>query len=158
MDAFQIEQCIGKLEDSVEVSQLLKELGVTKKLKPNGAEDTVVKLESLGLRLTFQRATPKTSQLKLLGVQFVTEGNGFKAYAGALPWGLKWSDSKQDVYAKLGKPMPLDDDDDDDDEDIDMRIDNWVKSGVQATVKYSLDHSELKWVILAIPYEEYAKR
>jgi len=147
MDASRFEKCIGKLEESPEVSQLLKELGVTKKLKPARDEDTQLGLPKLGLDLGFSREQPESSQLTLIGVEFLTDdGDGGKAYTGGLPRGLAFTDSKQDVYAKLGPPsIPTDES---------MRMDHWLYDGLQLTVSYARSLEELMSVQVALPYEK----
>lgn len=144
MDASRFEKCIGKLEESPEVSALLKDLGVTKKLKPaRGGDDTDVELPKLGLDLSFRQAEPKSSKLMFIGVEFLAGGDGDEPFTGKLPLGLDFSDSKEKVYAKLGKPTKSMGDK--------LRMDHWVRDGLQYTVRYARSFEALNSVIIARP-------
>jgi hypothetical protein len=146
MDASRFEQCLGKLEESPEVSKLLKDLGVTKKLKPIRGEDVEVDLPKIGVGLTFAHAEEKSSKLTLTGVEFLPGGDGDKPFAGALPKGLKFSDSKADVYTKLGPPTIVTEER--------MRLDHWVVDGIQISVSYSRSLNELTSIIIGVPLDE----
>jgi hypothetical protein len=145
MDASRFEKCIGKPEESPEVNKLLRDLGVTKRLKPKRGEDTELELPKLGLDIAFRQADPKSSKLVLSGVEFLAGGDGDEQFAGALPGGLKFSDSKQDVYAKLGEPTRA--------MAEKLRMDHWVVDGIQITVSYARSLAALTSVIIARPYK-----
>src|SRR5689334_5739784 len=61
LNAAQLQDCIGKVEGSPEVAQLLAELGVKKKLKRSSEGDAMVERPELGLILAFEPAGPRTS-------------------------------------------------------------------------------------------------
>ena len=104
MDASQFDAAMGKLEDSPEVIQLLKDLGVTKKLKLGSDGYTTLDLNDKGVTLSFVPAEPKSSKLRFNSVTFYTNVEDYTEFPGALPRGLTFSDTKVEVRSKLGAP------------------------------------------------------
>lgn len=134
MDAEQFELAMGKPEESPEVSDLLKALGVTKKLKLGPEGYTVLDLPDHGLVLSFKPVEAKTSRLKLTGVQFMAgTDKKFKPYAGTLPRGLSFGDSQKEARAKLGKPTKI---------MKDFNIDRWEEGGRLLSITYKKKPSD----------------
>ena len=104
MDASEIENAFGKMEDSPELKGLMAKLGVTKRPKlVDGVGE--VKFPKLGLRLAFKREAPKSSKLMLSGITFHSGSEeDYEPFAGSLPHGLTLSDGPDVVRAKLGQP------------------------------------------------------
>jgi hypothetical protein len=146
MDAARFEKCLGKPEESPEVSQLLKDLGVTKKLKLSGEDYTKVELPKLGVSMSFSRVEPKSSKLMLSAFELNAGGkHGVQRFAGKLMRGLEFDDLKKDVRKKLGKPTDALD-------EFDM--DHWdVDDDKQFTVGYSKTGS-ISYVILGLIDED----
>ena len=107
MDGVQIEQLLGKPEQSPEVQALLKHFGVTKKLKLNSEGYVSLGLEPHGLQFSFKPEAEKSSKLIFSVVFFYTEVEGFKLFAGTLPFGLKFTDTKVETRSKLGTPATI---------------------------------------------------
>jgi hypothetical protein len=147
MDAHDFEICLGKTEDTPEVSRLLATLGVRKKLRPSKEEGYVnLEFPKLGLLLTFEPAEPKSSILLLSGIQYCADAEeGFTSFAGALPGGLTFSDSPNVVRRKLGKPSKI--------QKLD-RQDHWIAGGRQLSVRYNKSLSGILDILQALSPDE----
>jgi hypothetical protein len=127
MDASQFDAALGLLEDSQEVIQLLKDLGVTTKLKLGPEGYTKLELLEKGVELAFVPAESKSSLLRFDSVRFYTAQDDFSEFSGQLPRGLKFSDTQTEVRGKLGTPT----------QSIDKyRLDNYRWPDRFASVKY----------------------
>jgi hypothetical protein len=143
VDASQFDQSLGKPLESPEVTQLLKDLGVTKKLKLGPEGYTRVSLDKLGLLLAFEPAGPKTSKLVLDSVQFLGGGaDGVTRYSGTLPRALEFTDSQKEVRVKLGKPTKA---------KKDFRMDQWIGDGRLLSVTYRKSLDEVSLILLGLP-------
>lgn len=143
MDASVFENCLGKPEEAPEVQAMLKDLGISKKLKPGGEGYVRIELPKLGLLLSFTTVEPKSSGLKFSGVQFYSEIEaGFTRFSGALPGGVVFSDSPKEARAKLGKPTKI---------MKDFRIDQWVADGRQLQVRYTKALDGIAYILRGFP-------
>lgn len=145
MDAAHFEKCIGKPEESPEVSKLLKDLGVTKKLKLSGEDYTRVQVPKLGVSMSFSRVAPKSSKLMLSAFELNAGGkHGVERFKGKLMRGLEFEDTKKEARAKLGKPTQALDDFD---------LDHWdIHEKTRLSIGYSKTGS-ISYVIVALDDE-----
>ena len=136
---------LGKTDDSPEIAKLLAKLGVTRKPKlKRGELYDHVQLKKDGLVLVFRESQdPKTSQIVLMSVQcYSAAEEGFKTFAGKLPHGLDFSDTRPEVLKKVGKPSKV---------NKTMRTDSWERKGFFESVQYTRDTGEIQMVSLTIP-------
>jgi len=145
MDAEGFVPFLGKTDASPEVAKLLASLGVKKQPKlKKGDLYVYVQLPKNGLVLVFRESDdPKTSQIFLAGVQLYSEAeDGFKNFAGKLPGGVVFSDTKAEVRKKLGKPTRSKEQ---------LRTDYWEKKGHVLSVEYTRETGEVQTVDLSVP-------
>ena len=140
---------LGKTDDSDDIKQLLAGLGVKKhpKLK-KGDLDVYVELPKQGLVLIFELPEEgKTSLLALNDVQFYAgvPGQDFSTFAGQLPRGLAFGDSRDDVRRKLGPP---------DDSDEEMGWDSWDAPDHSLMIEYRRAFVGIALVHLTVPEQE----
>ena len=146
MDASELESCLGKVEDSPEVVQLLTSLGVKKGLKHSRDGDTYVERPELGLVLVFKPVGPKSSKFKLMEIQFNSDTEkGYTNFSGTLPNNVKWNDTQEEVRKKLGKPTKA---------MKEFHLDHWIKGNRRLSVEYRKSFSSIANVALGFPIEE----
>jgi hypothetical protein len=128
--------CLGKPVEAKEVKALLAALGVAK--PPAIASDdfdTRVELPKLGLSLIFE-VLPSRSKaptpLTFVAVQFFNLEPGYKAFQGALPKAIAFSDTQAKLHKKLGKP---------EDSNKYFRWDCWSMNSLMLTVDYAKEGS-----------------
>lgn len=105
---------LGKASDSPEVQAMLSQGGAKDPKLRKGDVNSWVDLNDLGLALVFTDEAHLTGQenldigegaLILTSIRFHSGINpDFSAFAGALPLGVKFSQSQADLAATLGKP------------------------------------------------------
>jgi hypothetical protein len=124
--------CLRKPADAPEVQSLLAAVGFTKVLKmPKDDIEARADLPKQGLSMIFEPEGPKSSRLVFTGVQFFSDAEqGYKCFAGELPGNVLFSDSQDEVHAKLGKPG---------ESKKAMRLDGWKFDGLLLTVEYAKD-------------------
>ena len=101
---------LGKLDGAPEIAKLLATLGVKKQPKlKKGDLYVYVQLPKDGVVLVFRESDdPKISQTFLAGVQLYSDAeDGFKTFAGDLPKGVTFDDTKTEVRKKLGKQITI---------------------------------------------------
>jgi len=134
---------LRKTDDSPEIQKLLTELGVTKppRLK-RGDLYAYVQLPKKGLVLVFRESDdPKTSQIVLVDVQiFSSAKKGYSTYAGELPDGLTFSDTRAETTKRLGKPS-----------ESDGNEDTWARKGYNLIVQYNRETGQAQMLHLAVP-------
>lgn len=112
MDANVIIDALGQGQVSSAVANLLKLCGYTKPLKPKRGETSVdLELFGLGLALSFEEVDagdsatqhlPEGSQALVAAFLYGPDHPEYKAFAGALPFGLTFADSRMVANKKLG--------------------------------------------------------
>lgn len=135
--------CLRKPADAPEVVSLLAAVGVTKTPKmPKDDIEARADLPKLGLSLIFEPEGAKTSRLMFTGVQFFSEAEqGYKSFPGELPGHVLFSDSQEQVHAKLGKPSEA---------KKGMRLEGWTFDGLLLTVEYAKD-KRIAMIAVEIP-------
>jgi len=110
-----VDRLLGRTPDDAELQSFLSALGYWP-LQVLGPEDFNLYLEdkARGFCLLFEdcsvvphplAAGKPAGTLIFAGCFFYAEGvEGYHAYAGALPYGITWSDTASSIVAKLGPP------------------------------------------------------
>jgi hypothetical protein len=144
MDSDQIIACLGKLEPATEVQQLLRALGVVKKLRmPKDDIEARADLPELGLSLIFKPSSPKSSVLFFQAVQFFSDmEDGYKNFAGALPNQLQLTDTQTEVRSKLGRPTET---------KAAFRLDRWMSPDRITTIEYAKKSGRISAVTVHVP-------
>ena len=142
MDAVDFTSCLGKTNDTKEITGMLSSLGVTKQLKASRDGDLQLELPKTGIILSFELKDRKSSVLQLIGVQFYTAAQGgFTTFAGPLPKGLTFADSPKEVLKKLGKPTSS---------KKQFRIEHWLHGSYQLSVQYTKSNDAIALVLLSL--------
>lgn len=135
---------LGQTVESKEIKDLLKKLGSDKlpKLVEQGGEydfEVYFTLPKMGLNLIFelpQEAEPLKENEKLLALNCVqiyaksTPNDITHGFAGEMPFGISFDDTKTEVHKKAGKPT---------DSKADLRVDLWDNSEPMFSVSYKKD-------------------
>lgn len=148
MDASDFTSVLGKLDTSSEVKGLFKKLGVKKKLKPPRGEPTAaLSLYDRGVMLSFLELDEKSSELKFNSVRFYAAIDKFTAFPGELPKGVKLSDTRKEVRAKLGAPTHQVDE---------FNIEHWYLPTHHAMIRYRKDGTigHFLWGLPGTPPED----
>ena len=143
MNAQELVSYLGKTAESQDVTTLLARLGVKKQPRMKRDEiDAIVNLESQGLVLLFRPADDKSSQLKLAEVQIYSDvEEGYTSFAGQLPRGLTFADSRSDAIKKLGKP---------DLSRRQFRLETWYGNDSTLTVKFAKGEGRIQMLHLGL--------
>jgi len=134
---------LRRTDDSPEIQKLLTDLGVAKRPRlKRGELYAYVQLPKKGLVLVFREShDPKTSQLALVDVQiFSSAKKGYSTYAGELPDGLTFSDTRDITAKRLGQPS-----------ESDGNEDTWQRKGYNLIVQYNKDTGHAQMLHLAVP-------
>jgi hypothetical protein len=146
-------EALGKSSSTPEVSGILRQLDATIPLRLKKG-DTKVNVPSpkLGIELVFadeafflkrRDMAIGEGELLLTAVMFNAEGLGkWKAYAGVLPFALRFSNLPPEVYDRLGRPEWSND-----------LIGNnrWTKDGRWLFVVFAPDKQSIRRVIVQVP-------
>ena len=138
---------LGKLDGAPEIAKLLATLGVKKQPKlKKGDLYVYVQLPKDGVVLVFRESDdPKVSQTFLAGVQLYSDAeDGFKTFAGDLPKGVTFDDTKTEVRKKLGKPTRTKEQ---------LRTDFWDRKGHVLSVEYARGSGQVQTVDLSVPWK-----
>lgn len=144
MHSNEILACLGRADDSREVTQILAALEVKKKIKlPRDEDAAYVEMPKQGLALIFRPEGPKTSRLALTAVKFYSDAEkGYAAFTGELPKRLSFADTKAETHKKLGEPTEVNDA---------MRLDVWRSKETVLAVKYAKDTQRIGVITVQCP-------
>lgn len=136
-----------KTTDDPAVQQLLTSLGVKKapKIKRDDNEARVA-LADLGIELIFISPEDiRTGPLELSAVLVYgnTQGAGFTPYAGPLPSGLSFTDTRDEARRKAGEPAAA---------NLDMDRDTWDYPTHSMTLDYRVGGAGIVYIDLSRAY------
>jgi len=139
---------LRKTDADPAIQQLLASLGVKKAPKiARGDTEARVGLNEQGLELIFERVEqPKSSLLELTNIMVYgnTQGGEVTPYAGPLPGGLAFTDTRKAARKKLGEPAVADED---------MDRDTWDYPTHGLTLDYTEGGKGIVFITLSVPYE-----
>ena len=139
------EKALRKPADSVEVQAILSALGVTKPPKmPRDDIEARVSLPKNGLNLIFQPEASKKSLVLTAFLLFSDSEKSYSSFAGELPSGLAFADTRKEVAEKLGKPIKSDEV---------LRWDKWKNKDNILKVKYAKEYGRVE--VISIFAQEF---
>jgi len=143
MNADEFVHCLGKTDDHPDILRLLARLGAKKPAKvPRGSTEVRVEVRPLGIEMLF-KPIDDNRRHGLTFASVVFHGNG-KPGAGALPFGLSFSDSRKDARKKVGPPMYISDE---------LNRDAWDYQTHTMTADYARGRGRIMVLSLSMPFD-----
>ena len=143
MNADEFVPCLGKTDDHPDILRLLARLGAKKPAKvPRGSTEVRVEVRQLGIELVFEPIDDNRRH-GLTFARVIFHGKG-KPGAGALPFGLAFSDSRKDARKKVGPPMHINDD---------LDRDVWHYQTHTMTADYARGRGSIMALSLSTPFD-----
>ncbi len=134
---------LGKTADHSALAAILTKLGARPPKLRHGEDEAFVDLPTLGVVLVFE-ATPSGKRAMLLtSVQLYAglPNQDCSKFAGELPEGLRFEDTRDAVRKKLGRP----------DMQVDASgVDTWSRDDHELIIEYRIDLSGIRVVHCAI--------